>query len=256
MAEITVFQRYEKKFLMNREVMEKILPEIEAHMRPDKYCLDGATYSISNLYYDTRDNAVIRNSLQKPFYKEKLRMRCYGIPKDENTQVFLELKKKVNKIVTKRRAKLTYGDACLFMETGVYPKTDSYMTRQVLREIEYYLSHKDVYANTRISYDRLAYFDRKDDSFRLTFDKNIRYLKKAEGPIDFQDSHQGSCLLSEDLRLMEVKVSNAYPLWFARLLSTEGIYPVSFSKFGVSYKKELLEQLGEKAEYATILSQI
>ncbi len=256
MAAITVFQRYEKKFLMDEDVMEKILPEIEAHMNPDKYCIDGATYPISNLYYDTVTNDVIRDSLQKPFYKEKLRMRCYGIPKNKDTQVFLELKKKVNKIVTKRRAKLTYGEACMFMERGIYPETDSYMTTQVLREIEYYLYHKDVYANTRISYDRLAFFDARDDSFRLTFDKNIRYLKRGDEPVDFDDRSKGVPLLPKNLRLMEVKVSNAYPMWFAKLLSTEGIHAVSFSKFGASYKKELLDQLGEKAEYATILSQL
>lgn len=275
MATITVFQRYEKKFLMQDYVMERILPEIVKHMEPDKNCLNGQTYPISNLYFDTENDDVIRNSLQKPFYKEKLRMRCYGVPQDDNTQVFLELKKKVNKIVTKRRAKLTYGEAKRFLYEGIYPNTDQYMTKQVLKEIQYYLSHKDVYSSTRVSYDRYAFFDREDDTFRLTFDKNLRYLKKGEAEerifrdakktgkgtarkdgVDYQDRNPGRYIIPRNMRLMEVKVSNAYPMWFTKLLADPEIFAVSFSKYGVSYKIELFEKLGIQYDEIDILNHI
>lgn len=257
MATITVFQRHEKKFLMEESVMRRLLPQIKEHMEADKHCLNGMSYPISNLYFDTVGDDVIRDSLQKPFYKEKLRMRCYGIPQSDSSRVFLELKKKVNKVVTKRRAKLTYGEAKRFLRDRTYPDTDDYMTRQVLREIEYYLSHKEVHPCTRISYDRYAFFDKEDDSFRLTFDKNIFYLRAEEGEnIDFQDRRRGHRVLPDHFRLMEVKVSNAYPLWFVKLLQEDGVNPVSFSKYGVSYKNELLHRIDTPTEHYTILSHI
>ena len=257
MATITVFQRHEKKFLMEESVMRRLLPEIRKHMEVDEHCLNGKTYPIANLYYDTDHDDVIRDSLQKPFYKEKLRMRSYGIPESDRSRVFLEIKKKVDGVVTKRRARLTYIEAKRFLDRRIYPKTDDYMTMQVLREIDYYLSHKEVHATTRISYDRYAFFDKEDKSFRLTFDQNIYYLKAEKGKkIDFQDRRKGYRVIPDHLRLMEVKVSNAYPLWFVKLLEDDGVQPVSFSKYGVSYKNELLHRIDGNTEYINVLSHI
>ena len=246
MAAITVFKRYEKKYLMDEEVMKRLLPEIGAHMEADKFCQDGNTYSICNLYFDTAGYDVIRESLSKPFYKEKLRLRSYGLPRSPNDIVFLEMKKKVNRMVTKRRASLTLREAEGFLTKREYPKNASYMTRQVLNEIDYYLSHKEVKPVMRLSYDRMAFFDREDPQFRLTFDQNIRYLR---GDIGFQNVEEGNLLMKKDFRLMEVKVSEAFPLWFANLLSRENVHISSFSKYGVAYKTYLKEEvLGDSRE--------
>ena len=256
---IHTFQRYEKKFLMEESVMRQILPQIDKYMSKDIYCREGSYYPVSNLYYDTSGDDVIRESLQKPYYKEKLRMRSYGIPQTADSPVYLELKKKVDGIVTKRRAGLTYGQAQTFLQQGqVRIGEDDYLTRQVLREIAYYLSHEAVYAASRISYERLAYFSRKDESFRLTFDRNLRYLKaeRAGQEVDFRDPAPGRMILPEHLYLMEVKVSDAYPLWFAHLLNTDGVIPVSFSKYGASYKTELIRGMKGNTDYLDILSQI
>lgn len=253
MAAITVFKRYEKKYLMNKDSMDHLLPVILEHMEPDKYCLDGQTYQICNLYFDTDSYDVIRESLSRPFYKEKLRLRSYGIPKVPESPVFLEMKKKVNRQVTKRRAKLSLREAERFLSGGEIPETATYMTAQVLKEISYYLSHKSVKPVMRISYDRAAYFDRQDPSFRLTFDQNIRYLR---GNTVFNNNEEGKLLMPEDFRLMEVKVSEAYPLWFTGLLSKEKIFTSSFSKYGVAYKTYLKEEVLENAERINILSHI
>jgi hypothetical protein len=154
--------------------------------------------------------------------------------------VFLELKKKVNRIVTKRRTKLSYAQAAAFLRDAVVPEGADYMQRQVLSEIDYYLSHKDVAPTTLISYDRMAFFDRTDPNFRLTFDSNLRHLRGVQ---TFLGGQEGELLFPPDFRLMEVKVSNAYPLWFARLLSEQNVHPHSFSKYGVAYKTWLKTQL-------------
>lgn len=249
---ITVFKRYEKKFLMDEAMMERLMPVLLEHMELDKFCKNGQSYHICNLYYDTAQNDVIRDSLQHPYYKEKLRMRSYGIPKDGSTKVFLELKKKVAGEVTKRRAKLRYDQAQRFLADRTMPEGLDYLDRQILREVEYYLSHKDVRPTVFVSYDRVALFDRSDKSFRLTFDYNLRTLR---GEVSFEKGVEAQPLMEEGFRLMEVKVSNAYPKWFADLLSDSGIHRHSFSKFGVEYKTHLKNDL-LREEALDVLSHI
>jgi hypothetical protein len=240
---INVFRRYEKKFIMDAAAMDRLLPTVREHMDPDKYCVNGRTYHICNLYFDTEQDDVIRESLQHPFYKEKLRMRSYGLPQSGEDSVFLELKKKVNRIVTKRRTKLSYAQAAAFLRDATVPEGADYMQRQVLSEIDYYLSHKDVAPTTLISYDRMAFFDRTDPNFRLTFDSNLRHLRGVQ---TFLGGQEGELLFPPDFRLMEVKVSGAYPKWFADLLCEQAIRPHSFSKYGVAYKTHLKQALGRE----------
>jgi hypothetical protein len=240
---INVFRRYEKKFIMDAAAMERLLPTVREHMDPDKYCVNGRTYHICNLYFDTEQDDVIRESLQHPFYKEKLRMRSYGLPQSGEDSVFLELKKKVNRIVTKRRTKLSYAQAAAFLREATVPEGADYMQRQVLSEIDYYLSHKDVGPTTLISYDRMAFFDRTDPNFRLTFDSNLRHLRGVQ---TFLGGQEGELLFPPDFRLMEVKVSGSYPKWFADLLCEQAIRPHSFSKYGVAYKTHLKQALGRE----------
>lgn len=246
---INVFRRYEKKFLMDERTEERLLPVIAEHMDPDKFCVGGQTYHICNLYFDTEGNDVIRESLQHPYYKEKLRLRSYGLPQSGAEPVFLELKKKVNRIVTKRRTKLSYDQAAAFLRSGSVPEGAKYMQRQVLSEIDYYLSHKDVFPTTLLSYDRLAWFDRTDPDFRLTFDSNLRHLRGVE---TFVGGQEGALLFPTEFRLMEVKVSNAYPLWFARLLSEAGVRTHSFSKYGVAYKTWLKTQIADREDISVL----
>lgn len=237
---ITVFKRYERKFITDEETMQDLLPVLLEYMEPDYHCQLGQSYHICNIYYDTLNNDVIRDSLQHPYYKEKLRLRSYGIPENDDTLVFLELKKKVNGQVTKRRAQLRYGAAKRFLQDRTIPDDVDYLNCQILREIAYYLSHTAVRPSVYLSYDRIAFFSKEDPSFRLTFDCNIRTRR---GLVSFEDDVPAELLLSEHFRLMEVKVSSAYPKWFADLISETGVYRHSFSKYGVEYKSYLKNQI-------------
>lgn len=231
----------EKKYRMNQATYQKILPIIEENMGEDSHCLGGKSYRICNLYYDTPGDDVIRQSLKKPFFKEKLRMRSYGYPESEESRVFLELKRKINGIVTKRRATLSYGVALRFLENRQIPEDLSYINRQVLCEIREYLSHTELTSGTLISYDRRAFFSRENPDFRVTFDRNIRY-KRGILAIRSDAEKDLAPITAEDFILMEAKVEGAYPLWFAHLLGEKGICPQSFSKYGVAYKTWLKKE--------------
>lgn len=134
---IEVFNRYEKKYMLDEHTFRRLLERINDYMEPDKYNLNGQFYSICNIYYDTDDNRLIRSSIEKPVYKEKLRMRSYGTPCGED-RVFLEIKKKYNGIVNKRRTSIVLKDAYKYMESDVYPESDiQCINTQVLKEIDY-----------------------------------------------------------------------------------------------------------------------
>ncbi|MCI6691930.1 MULTISPECIES: polyphosphate polymerase domain-containing protein [unclassified Clostridium] len=229
---IKAFKRFEKKFILNESQYKSLLPILYKYMNPDKYCKDGNNYNIYSIYYDTDDNQVIRHSINKPYYKEKLRLRSYKAPIDENGKVFLELKKKINGIVSKRRATLTLEEAEIFLESRVRPDSIDYLNNQVLDELEYYLEKNNVSPKVFISYSRKALFGKNDQNFRITFDSNI--LSRRDN-LSLKMGGYGKELLPKGYYLMEVKILGAMPVWLTKTLSELKIYNTHFSKYGNEY---------------------
>ena len=229
---IATFKRYELKFLMDGRQYRAVLPGILEHMKPDAYCTDGRDYRIYNIYYDTDDNRIIRSSLDKPYHKEKLRLRSYSSPTPPDGEVFLEIKKKTGGIVHKRRAAMTLNEAYRFVETGEPPDSSDYMNAQVIREIGFFMKQNPIHPAAYIAYRRKAFFGKKDKNFRITFDYDVRTRRDSIG-LDKECS--GEELLDDDRYLMEIKISDSIPLWLADLLAQEGIYRTSFSKYGTEY---------------------
>lgn len=234
------FKRREKKILFDASLFEPLKQRIEEYMNADPYNKNGEPYMICNLYFDNQNNDVIRNSVQLPKYKEKLRLRSYGTP-DADTKVFLELKKKLNGVGTKRRAKITMAEANAFLERREYPQDTKYINIQVLREIDYYLSHTPVEPVAYVSYLRYAYFGKEDPDFRVTFDLDI---VSRRHDLSLESGRYGEPLLPPDLMLMEVKFAGAVPLWFARIMSEFGLSFHTFSKIGTDLKKTVLKNNG------------
>ena len=236
MAYQAVFKRKEMKYLLTAQQYQQLMKELADRIVPD----DFPVSAISNLYYDTPDFRLIRTSLQKPKYKEKLRLRCYKVP-NADTQAFLEIKKKAMGIVYKRRESLPYGKAVAFL-AGRGPGGDS----QIFRELEWMLkSYRDLMPAMFLSYDRLSFKGREDHSVRLTFDRNILWRTTA---LDLSAGTWGEQLLQPGQRLMEIKISNAMPLWLADALAKCKIYPTSFSKYGRAYETLLWRERNGKEE--------
>lgn len=242
----SVFNRYEKKYLMTEEVYGLLRGRLANRLKVDDY----GEHTICNVYYDTENDMLIRRSIAKPKYKEKLRIRSYGIP-EQNGKVFLEIKKKYRRIVNKRRIALPLDEAIDFAEKGIAPRhliidkkelakdaqKVAFETQQITKEIQSFVNRYQLARATFLAYDRIALFDPEDKDFRVTFDKNIRsrdtFVSPAYG--DF-----GKLLLPQGFHLMETKVMGATPKWFADILTELAIYPVSFSKYGNVYRKERL----------------
>ncbi len=248
---ISTFQRREVKFLLSKEQFDALLPIVHEHMNPDKFCLDGKEYGIYNLYYDTPDNLLIRRSIEKPYYKEKLRLRSYYSPASPDASVFLEVKKKIGGIVTKRRVAMMLQDAEAYVESRVKPHYERFIDKQVMKEMDVFLNFYDSIAPRQyISYQRAAFFGKDNPDFRLTFDREItaRRYDLSLG----MDSY-GSQIILPDQRLMEIKVPGAFPMWMTQALSELQIRRISFSKYGRAYKNFVRESIEAQQEERKII---
>ena len=229
---ISVMKRHEMKFLLSGEQTKRFREKLQGHMLIDQY---GKT-SIASLYYDTPTYQLIRSSLEKPAFKEKLRLRSYGLATQESP-VFLEMKRKANGVVYKRRVQMTVPLAQQFFSEDGKTQDDG----QISREIAAFRSHYQALRPTcLIIYDRTAYFEPGGD-LRLTIDENPRYRLDD---LTLTKSMQGVSLLDPGWTILEIKVQDAMPLWLTAILSECSIRKGSFSKYGEAYRRELM-----KAQY-------
>ena len=221
----TVFKRYELKYILTREQKNAILAAMEPYMQMDAY---GRT-TIRNVYYDTDSYRLIRRSIEAPLYKEKLRLRSY-CRADENSTVFMELKKKYDSVVYKRRLALTEKEAAGWIGGGRLSRGDT----QISREIDYFISHyPGLHPAVFISYEREAYFTKEKSDFRVTFDENILFRQED---VSLAAPVWGIPVLPDDAVLMEIKCSGGIPMWMVSALSRNSVRKTSFSKYGTAYK--------------------
>ncbi len=236
MSYIQSFRRYENKYLLSPKQAEDFLRVAEGKILPDEY---GA-YTIRNLYLDTEDFYFIEHSLDKPVYKEKLRLRSYGDIEDGN-QVFLEIKKKYRGIVYKRRVALSLTDAEAYIKEGIRPQNmNGEYPEQIFEEIDYLIKRYEPYPRIYLAYDRQAYRAVEHPQLRITLDQNIRSRWEnltLQSDADTKRLDTGM----EQYYLMEIKSDGALPCEFATILSQLQIFPVSFSKYGMVYMNSLKE---------------
>ena len=225
MAYQSVFKRYELKYLLTRKQKKAVLQAMAPYMELDEY----GRKTIRNIYFDTENYRLIRKSLEKPAYKEKLRIRSYSKVSSED-MVFVELKKKYDSVVYKRRMALEENQAM----DWVLSKKPCVKQSQISNEIDYVLQYYRTLAPAVfLTYEREAFFEPDGGDFRVTFDENILCRQEA---ISLKADVWGTPLLAPGLTLMELKCSGGLPLWMVEVLSKEQIYKTSFSKYGTAYQ--------------------
>ncbi len=232
MASKTVFKRYELKYMLTPEQKEAVLKAINPYMKLDRY---GRT-TIRNIYFDTDTYLLIRRSIEKPTYKEKLRIRSYG-PATADSKVFVELKKKYKSVVYKRRVSLPHNEAMAWLAKENHCRKHS----QICDEIDYFIDYyKTLHPTVFLSYEREAYYTRKPSDFRVTFDENILV---RQDDLDLTGKIYGAPILPKGKIMMEIKCSGGMPLWMAEVLSRERIFKTPFSKYGTAYKTLIFPEL-------------
>ena len=146
----------------------------------------------------------------------------------------MEIKKKYDHIVYKRRIAMTYAEAQRYLDGGTAPEES-----QISHEIDWFLHfYKGIQPAMCICCDRLALFDKYQPELRVTFDSGIRWRMDD---LDLSCGSAGAHLLPHDTCLMEIKIPGTTPLWLARALSENAIFPTHFSKYGAAYQAMLRE---------------
>ena len=224
-----VFERVERKFLLTPPQYEGLMAVLPEYMQVDQY----GESTVCSLYLDTADSLLIRRSTQKPAYKEKLRLRSYGVPADGD-DVFLEIKKKVRGVVYKRRVRMPLAQAMACLSGSGTAAGQG----QIGREIAYMLSRYDLHPAVFLAYDRTAYAELTPtpDRLRITIDRDIRSRRTA---LDLRLGDAGAPLLAPGMRLMEIKTARAIPLWLCMALDQNAVFPTSFSKYGRVYEAHM-----------------
>lgn len=225
-----VFKRYEQKYILTPAQKLFLLDVMDPYMGIDEY---GRT-TIRNVYFDTESYLLIRRSIEKPVYKEKLRIRSYKqVLSSDN--IFVELKRKCKSVVYKRRIELPEQQAMEFLCGNRELPDDT----QIVKEIAYF---RDFYQTLRpvifLAYEREAYYNRDGGDFRITFDENIR---ARETELTTQGDDLGIPVLKEDAILMEIKTMGGIPLWLSHVLSEQKIFRRPFSKYGEAYCQNIFQ---------------
>ena len=230
-----VFKRVEEKYLLTKNQKQLLFEKINPYLKKDKFYES----TICNIYFDNENNDLIINSLEKPIFKEKLRLRSYQVP-DLNSEVFLEIKEKYKGVVGKRRIKMTLEEFYNYYENQEFDQNN-----QVMKEIDYYFKYYKLKPAIYIAYDRKSYSSKEDNNLRITIDSNLR-SRYENLKLELGDA--GNKYFKEDYYIMEIKTLGAMPLWLVRSLSELKIYPTSFSKYGKIYEKENTQK--EELAYA------
>lgn len=232
MKDLKIFCRVEKKYIIDRRKKEKLLSLMQGRITPDTH----GNSTICSLYLDTPDFRLIRTSLEREPYKEKLRIRSYG-ETSHGDRVFLEIKKKYKGRVYKRREPMTLECAKNYVLFGDIPKDT-----QIMREIDYAMK---LYGNPvprmLVAYEREAYFAQNEENLRITFDTGVRY--RSDG-LDLSLGSYGKRIIDDDTVIMEIKTDGAMPLWLSHIIDETKTYPSRFSKYGRSYM-DMIENITE-----------
>lgn len=229
MAFQTIFKRYEKKYIVSDAKRAAFLSAISDKVLPDEY----GESTICNIYFDTPDYRIIRASIEKPIYKEKLRLRTYGVPSDD-TRAFIEIKKKYEGVVYKRRIGMSYREAVDYLINGKAPAIKD-KNEQIFNEIDYFVHfYEGLRPAAKMSYDRAAYYCKDDSELRFTFDSEISF-KKDE--FDLKNGEKGKRIIADGMNVLEIKCVGSMPVWLTSVLDELEIYPTSFSKYGIAYTK-------------------
>ena len=221
-----VFKRVEQKYVLNEAQYQSLQELIDIYFAKDKY----HDCKIYNIYFDNDNFDSIINSIEKPKYKSKVRLRSYG-QASKKDNVYLEVKQKYKGVVYKRRIDLTLDEYYKYQDEGIYPDKN----KQIIKEIDYHIKYHNLHPAIFVAYDRLSYYAKEDKNFRVTFDTNLRSRFKN---LLLKDTRENENFFDEQMYIMEVKCLNSLPLWFANELSKLKIYPSSFSKVGNIYMKE------------------
>ena len=222
-----IFRRVEEKYFLIKEQAYNLFKEINTYIEKDEYYKSN----ILNIYFDNNNDEILIRSGDKPIYEDKIRLRSYSTPALED-DVFLEIKSKYNGVTGKRRIRMKLSDFYNYINNNEIKNT------QIMNEIDYLFKYYDLKPSYFVGYDRLSYKGKDNEGLRITLDSNLR---SRTNNLNLEQGDYGELFFNDDRLIMEIKTLDSMPLWLTSTLSKLKIYPISFSKVGEIYKKEMVK---------------
>lgn len=231
-----VFTRHELKFLIDRHTYGKIYKALMPYLVVDQHANKQGYYTVSNIYYDTKDDLFHYEKMKGQDFRQKLRLRTYG-HSDLDSESYLEIKKKHKGLVNKRRTALRLRDAYRFLEVDEIDNNDlidntNASNIQILKEVAFLKKFYTLEPKVALCYERQAFQGKEDNELRITFDDNLR---KRHHNLRLELGSEGASYVSRDIFVLEIKVNDTIPLWLARILSQFSCSVQSFSKYSTSH---------------------
>jgi SPX domain protein involved in polyphosphate accumulation len=226
----------EHKFLVSRGLIDDIRNEIKPYVNLDKHSAsrEQKQYTVRSIYYDTRRFKCYDEKIEGLCVKKKFRIRGYNTP-EEDSVVFLEIKRKYEDFIAKNRAPFKWDEVkALFPKGGLdtqrIPFEESSKEGKDTRRFLYNYCQKKLLPTVLVIYEREAFYSKFDPSFRLTFDKNIRSLLYPSIDSLYVSQNLKYCLPRHFI--FEVKFyRGSLPLWIRSILSRHQLQRLSISKY-------------------------
>ena len=231
------FSRYEFKFPMSYDDMDRMINDLIPYVKQDKYVNEYGIYTISSLYLDNDQKECYYETLNNDYYRQKVRLRVYGKKNNGDSNAFLELKTKIDGLVIKRRVHMKLSDAEAFIKECIEKGTDASVdytcsNPQILKEIKHVIIRKQLKPVNVISYERLPLVSVEDSALRITFDFNIR---SRGDNLELTHGTGGELRIPKEVAVLEVKTNKAIPFWLTKILAKYKYRNQTFSKYCSHY---------------------
>lgn len=237
--------RYELKYRISESKAEAITQFIKPYLHLDRYSklrTNGA-YPIVSLYLDSDNLQLCRESLEGKKNRLKLRIRSYTDEPDyprffeikQHRPHFFEIKRRVNNIIIKSRARVKYQDVSSLLLGASLPLQTHDGDGETLKQFQLYANSINAGPVILIRYMRQAYEDDSENRVRVTFDRELFYnvtreLKVTMGGAGWQR------LFSNDV-ILEIKFTGRYPAWLSQMVKVLNLHQQSNSKYARSVKQ-------------------
>jgi SPX domain protein involved in polyphosphate accumulation len=233
------FNRYELKYLVKIDQVERIISDLMSMTQPDQH--GGAEgYRVVSLYYDSPARDFFWAKIEGIKCRRKLRLRIYpGEDIEAVTHGMVEIKQRINRTVQKRRLKLPIAEAELLC-AGTMERDDlDPDDRQVASEVQYMVQAMHLAPKCITAYRRRAFVGGLYDAgLRITFDIDVGC--RVHGLKVSQNAYN-HLFLSPDWSIMEVKVNDSVPDWVVSLLARHNCQLRRVSKYcaGLAWGREM-----------------
>lgn len=225
----TLTCRFELKYRIRETKARAIAHYIQSYIRPDQYakkCPDYQ-YRISSTYFDSEELHLCRETIEQKKNRFKLRVRCYD--EDPNTPCFFEVKRRLNNVILKDRARMSKSDfkravEDLYTPGGLYKKD-----REILNQFQFYLQILQARPIVMVRYMRQAYEDDSRNRIRVTFDRGLSF-KVPDSPI-IETNGTDWYPVPMDFVILEIKFNDRYPLWLNDVVKIFDLKQTAMSKY-------------------------